>query len=81
MRHSSPTFLLLPSSCFQVVSDESVVDQEMSERLLDFSERPELKRLLDQYDVVKVEVSSDIRKCPMYILLAKKRGQRLCETE
>ena len=48
---------------------------------MDFSERPELKRLLDQYDVVKVEVSSDIRKCPMYILLAKKRGQRLCETE
>ena len=39
-----------------MVSDESVVDQETSERLLDFSERPELKRLLDQYDVVKVEV-------------------------
>ena len=45
-----------------MVSDESVVDQETSERLLDFSERPELKRLLDQFDVVKVEVSKN-KKC------------------
>ena len=36
-----------------------MVDQETSERLLDFSERPELKRLLDQYDVVKVEVRGE----------------------
>ena len=51
------------SSCFQVVSDEneSVVDQEMSERLLDFSEKPELKRLLDNYDVVRVEVSEKVK--------------------
>ncbi len=43
------------SSCFQVVSGETVIDQESSERLLDYSEKPELKRLLDSYDVVRVE--------------------------
>jgi hypothetical protein len=44
------------SSCFQVVSGETVIDQEASERLLDYSEKPDLKRLLDKFDVVRVEV-------------------------
>ncbi len=45
------------SSCFQVVDDDVIVDFAASERLLDATDKPELKRILEKFEVVAVEVS------------------------
>ena len=39
-----------------MVSDETVVDLKTTANLLDYSRNPDLKALLDKYDVVDIEV-------------------------
>ena len=39
-----------------MVSDETVIDLKTTASLLDYSRNPELKALLDRYDVVDIEV-------------------------
>lgn len=48
------------SSCFQVVSDDDVVDLKSTERLLDVTNRPELQELLNKYDIVSIERCAQI---------------------
>lgn len=50
------SFYSVSSSCFQVVDANNVIDLASSERLLDFTQNPELKELLDTYEVVGIEV-------------------------
>ena len=44
-------------NCLQIVREDNVVDLKSTERLLNATDKPELKELLDKYDIVSVEVS------------------------
>ena len=41
----------------QIVREDNVVDLKSTKRLLNATDKPELKELLDKYDTVSVEVS------------------------
>ena len=57
-----------------MVSDETVVDLKTTANLLDYSRNPDLKALLDKYDVVDIEVRTfGIDKQEYFYLSRRKR--------
>ena len=48
------------SSCFRLMSGDLPVDPVASEAAFDYSRSPDLKALLDKYNVVHIEVKMDL---------------------
>lgn len=49
-------FHKIDSSCFQIIENENSLELKRAEELLDFSQNPPLKEILDRYDIVDIEV-------------------------
>lgn len=48
------------SSCFQIIENENSLELKRAEELLDFSQNPPLKEILDRYDIVDIERCSTL---------------------